>query len=127
MKEGKQGKTFSRVFGVNSSFLEMFLLERKIKGPCWLDILAPEPVSNPISWCQYEVNVVKSTNICVTQSAKVLHPPPLVVAAINMKTVFNPKTVKSEIVMLSCLVHTNYCVNKQAPSPLFEQHFCGKL
>ena len=32
-----QGETFSRVFGANQSSLERFLLERKIKGPCWLD------------------------------------------------------------------------------------------
>jgi len=32
------GETFSRVFGTNTSALEMFLLDRKMKGPSWLDI-----------------------------------------------------------------------------------------
>jgi DNA polymerase alpha subunit A len=32
------GKTFSHVFGTNTSALETFLLDRKIKGPSWLDV-----------------------------------------------------------------------------------------
>ena len=31
------GDTFHCVFGTNQSPLEALLLERKIKGPCWLD------------------------------------------------------------------------------------------
>ncbi|KAJ8966094.1 hypothetical protein NQ317_008769 [Molorchus minor] len=42
-------KTFSKVFGANTSFLEVLLLDRKIKGPCWLDIHNPITVSNQIS------------------------------------------------------------------------------
>lgn len=36
-----KGATFSHVFGTNTSSLEHFLLSRKIKGPCWLDIQTP--------------------------------------------------------------------------------------
>jgi len=36
------GETFSHVFGTNSSALEMFILDRHIKGPCWLDISSPQ-------------------------------------------------------------------------------------
>jgi len=32
------GQTFSHVFATNTSALESFLLERKIKGPSWLDV-----------------------------------------------------------------------------------------
>jgi DNA polymerase alpha subunit A len=32
------GATFSHVFGTNTSALELFLIKRKIKGPCWLEI-----------------------------------------------------------------------------------------
>jgi len=35
------GETFSHVFGANKSSLELFLLEQKIRGPCWLDITTP--------------------------------------------------------------------------------------
>ena len=36
-----KGATFSHVFGINTTSLEHFLLSRKIKGPCWLDIKTP--------------------------------------------------------------------------------------
>ena len=36
------GKTFSRVFGTNTSAFELFVLKRKIMGPCWLNIQEPE-------------------------------------------------------------------------------------
>jgi len=39
------GETFSHVFGTNSSALEMFILDRRIKGPCWLDITSPQVFS----------------------------------------------------------------------------------
>ena len=125
------GETYSRIFGVNSSYLEILLLECKIKGPCWLDVIQPEVVTNSISWCKLEVNCLKVSNLSVVKMAKqTLPPPPLVVAAINMRTVVgNDKKcgVKNEIVMLSCLVQTNYLVHKPTPHPPFQQHFCGEL
>jgi len=36
------GETFSNVFGANASALETFILDRRIKGPCWLDIGSPQ-------------------------------------------------------------------------------------
>lgn len=36
-----KGATFSHIFGTNTSSLEHFLLSRKIRGPCWLDIKTP--------------------------------------------------------------------------------------
>ena len=32
------GRTFSHIFGNNSSALELLLLERKMRGPSWLNI-----------------------------------------------------------------------------------------
>lgn len=120
------GKTFSKVFGTSSSFLELILLERKIRGPCWLDVRNPEAVSNPVSWCKFEINCLKTTDINLTQTEKPIPPPPLVTVALNVRTVLDQKKLKNEIVMISCLTHTNYSINKHAPNPPFEQHFCGK-
>lgn len=36
-----KGETFSHVFGTNTSSLELFLMNRKIKGPCWLEVKNP--------------------------------------------------------------------------------------
>ena len=49
------GQTFSHVFGTNTSSLELFLLERQIKGPGWLDVTLPQISSPSVSWCRIEV------------------------------------------------------------------------
>lgn len=49
------GETFSRIFGTNTSFLELFLLDKKIKGPMWLNIREPSVSTLPFSWCKFEV------------------------------------------------------------------------
>ena len=33
-----KGRTFSHVFGTNTSAFELFVLKRKVMGPCWLEI-----------------------------------------------------------------------------------------
>ncbi|KAH3827645.1 hypothetical protein DPMN_129585 [Dreissena polymorpha] len=42
------------VFGTNTSSLERLLIDRKMKGPGWLDIKCPQNSSPPISWCKLE-------------------------------------------------------------------------
>jgi len=37
-----QGKTFNRVFGTSTALFERFVLERKVMGPCWLQIVDPD-------------------------------------------------------------------------------------
>lgn len=32
------GRTFSHVFGTNTSQFELFVVKRRIIGPCWLEI-----------------------------------------------------------------------------------------
>ncbi|KAF5303013.1 hypothetical protein FQR65_LT08342 [Abscondita terminalis] len=96
------GKTFSKVFGSKSSFLEIFLLERKIKGPC----------------CP----LFEACDVSITSD--ISPPPPLLLLTVNLKTAINPKTMANEIVMISVLVHSKYAVDKKPPNPLFEQHFC---
>lgn len=119
-------RTICNIFGTNSSYLEILLLQRKIKGPCWLDINEIVPVSNPISWCAQEYNCFKLSNITITQSNDPLMVPPLIVVAINLRTVINPKTMHNEVVMMSCLVQKKYFIDKKPPVPPFQQHFCGK-
>ncbi|XP_020614530.1 DNA polymerase alpha catalytic subunit-like [Orbicella faveolata] len=52
------GETFSHVFGTNTSSLELLLLSRKMKGPCWLTIKFPQLPQHPVSWCKVEVSVL---------------------------------------------------------------------
>lgn len=49
------GNCIERVFGTSVNSLELLLVERKIKGPCWLDVKCPTPTRSPVSWCKIEV------------------------------------------------------------------------
>ncbi|TRY69884.1 hypothetical protein DNTS_015347, partial [Danionella cerebrum] len=88
-----KGSTFSHVFGTNTSSLEHFLLSRKIRGPCWLDVKTPQLSNQPFSWCKVEAIAQKSDLISVVKD---LPPPPLVIMSLSLKTVQNPKTHQNE-------------------------------
>lgn len=103
----------------------MFLLEKKIKGPCWLDVVNPLPVSNFVSWCKFEVNC-NMIDIQISSLDKQVPPPPIVVTALSMRSVLNTKSLTNEIVMISCISHNQYSIDKSPPNPPFQQHFCGK-
>lgn len=50
---GLTGNTFECLFGSNQSILELFILKRKIKGPCWLTIKDAHKISdNKKTWCR---------------------------------------------------------------------------
>lgn len=116
-----KGATFSQVFGTNTSFLEHFLLSRKIKGPCWLDIKTPQLMSQPVSWCKVEALALRADLVTVIKD---LAPPPVTVMSISLKTVQNPKTHQNEIVSLAALVHYQFHMDKAPPRPPYQTHFC---
>lgn len=45
LPENLKGKTFSHIFGLKTSSLELFLMERKIRGPSWIDVKTPRKFS----------------------------------------------------------------------------------
>jgi DNA polymerase alpha subunit A len=100
----KGGETFEKIFGYSCSPLELFLLKRKILGPCWLKIKNPRLNPEVVSWCRLEVAIEnpKFVERCSQQDL----PPPLVSLSVGIKTVVNPATHIHEIVALSGLVHT---------------------
>ncbi|XP_072306789.1 DNA polymerase alpha catalytic subunit [Eucyclogobius newberryi] len=116
-----KGATFSHVFGTNTSSLEHFLLNRKIKGPCWLDIKTPQLMNQPVSWCKVEALALKPDLISVVRD---LAPPPVTVMSISLKTVQNPKTHQNEIISLAALIHHSFHMDKAPPQPPFQTHFC---
>lgn len=113
------------MFGTTSNFLELLLLDRKIKGPCWLSIANAEASDSPLSWCKLEMVCSNPTDILVINDTKNMSIPPLTVMAINIKNIVNTEARTNEIVMASCLVQSRFYVNKQQPNPPFEKHFCG--
>ncbi|KAK1884775.1 DNA polymerase alpha catalytic subunit, partial [Dissostichus eleginoides] len=116
-----KGATFSHTFGTNISSLEHFLLSRKIKGPCWLDIKTPQLISQPVSWCKVEALAVRTDLVSVVKD---LSPPPITVMSISLKTIQNPKTHHNEIVSLAALVHCEFQMDKAPPQPPYQTHFC---
>ncbi|KAJ8871338.1 hypothetical protein PR048_027655 [Dryococelus australis] len=121
-----EGETFSHVFGTTTSSLELLLLGRKIKGPCWLDVKAPQAVTNPLSWCKIEIATGRPENVSVSALTPLVPPPPLVVATLNIRIAVNPKTSLSEVVMIGCLLHHQFHIDKAPPQPVFQQHFCDQ-
>uniref|UniRef100_A0A8C9ZLN0 DNA polymerase n=1 Tax=Sander lucioperca TaxID=283035 RepID=A0A8C9ZLN0_SANLU len=115
-----KGATFSHIFGTNTSSLEHFLLSRKIKGPCWLDIKTPQLISQPVSWCKVEALALRTDLVTVVKD---LSPPPITVMSISLKTIQNPKTHHNEIVSLSALVHYQFHMDKAPPQPPYQTHF----
>ncbi|RUS87909.1 hypothetical protein EGW08_004325 [Elysia chlorotica] len=117
-----KGETFSHVFGTKTSSLELLLLNRKMKGPAWLDLKCPQVSTAATSWCKLEAVISKPEHVSVSDVH--LSPPPLTVMTLNLQTLPNPKTKQNEIVAAACLLHTDFHMDKPAPKQTFQQHFC---
>lgn len=57
------GQTFSRIFGTNTSAFELFVLKRKIMGPCWLNIQEPEFSDSAVSLVSINCMVETDTGL----------------------------------------------------------------
>ena len=108
LSQDLSGETFSRVFGTNTSGLEVLLLDRKIKGPCWLEIKNPQTVNVQCSWCKLEVRCSKPEDVII--SDVFAPPPPLTLMTINIRTVVS-KNMDNEIVMIGVIVNNQYRVS----------------
>ncbi|KAL5715404.1 DNA-directed DNA polymerase [Ranunculus cassubicifolius] len=101
-----RGEYFSALLGTHCSALEHFLIKRKIKGPSWLSVsnFSISPVAQRVSWCKFEVTIDCPKDIKIYSSSKAaLEIPPVIVSAINLKTVINEKQNINEIVSASVI------------------------
>ncbi|KAL2520250.1 DNA polymerase alpha catalytic subunit [Forsythia ovata] len=99
-----KGDHFYALLGTHSSALELFLVKRKIKGPSWLSIsnFSSCPAPQRVSWCKFEVTVDCPKDIKVpTSLTNTSEIPPVVVTAINLKTIINEKHNVNEIASAS--------------------------
>ncbi|GMY11780.1 DNA polymerase alpha catalytic subunit [Fagus crenata] len=99
-----KGESFSALLGTHCSALELFLVKRKIKGPSWLSVskFSSCPAPQRVSWCKFEVTVDSPKDIRISSSSKsTIEIPPVVVTAINLKTIINEKQNINEIVSAS--------------------------
>ncbi|KAI9268736.1 hypothetical protein BY458DRAFT_511383 [Sporodiniella umbellata] len=91
---GLTGETFQHVFGVSSSPLERFIIDRKIVGPGWISFKQALLAKEQHTWSKTNV-IIRDPNSCeVVQTSK--GDPPLKVLSVKCQ-----KSVKNEILSIS--------------------------
>jgi DNA polymerase alpha subunit A len=110
------GETFSHVFGTNTSLFEQFVLWKNIMGPCWLRIEGADfNAVNNASWCKLELHVNKPSLITTPDDLDHLEVPPLTLMSISLRTTFNAKDNKQEILVASAMVYENFSLTDTTP------------
>jgi DNA polymerase alpha subunit A len=97
------GKFYERIFGYNSSALELFLLKRKLKGPSWIRISKPKVNPDQVSWCKLEFAVEDPKLIKNVSDAP--SSPTLTSMCVSIKTAVNPSSHVHEIIAIAGLLH----------------------
>jgi DNA polymerase alpha subunit A len=115
LPSGLTGNTFECLFGANQSLLELFILKRKIKGPCWMTISNPQKVSDvKKTWCRQEIQIADPKQVEITlEDINRTDNPPLSSICFAIKTCRSPQNT-NEIAMISCFVHNS--INQDGPS-----------
>jgi DNA polymerase alpha subunit A len=110
------GETFSHVFGTNTSLFEQFVLWKNVMGPCWLKIDAADfGALHNASWCKLEVQVSKPNSITVLSNSDNLDAPPMTLMSLSIRTTFNAKDNKQEILMASAMIYDNFSLSDTTP------------
>ncbi|AMD19692.1 HCL459Cp [Eremothecium sinecaudum] len=100
------GDSFSNVFGGGASIFESFVLQRRIMGPCWLDIKNGDfNALQNASHCAVDVLVASPTQISPVQQR--IDAPALNCISLSVQSVMNPVENKQEIVTLTMAIYTN--------------------
>lgn len=111
------GETFSHVFGTNTNLFEQFVLWKNIMGPCWLKIEnADFNAVNNASWCKLELGVSKPNDIVTLGDSDNLEAPPLTLMSLALRTVFNQKENKNEILVASVRFYENISLADTTPA-----------
>ena len=118
-----QGDAFQSVFGTQQSVLEYILIDKKLKGPTWLNIkncstlirnekiehgllrsidIYLVPAKTRRSWCklEYEVDYYSNANREVTNieiNTTILPTPPLVAVTLSLVTLPNTRNHETEV------------------------------
>ncbi|KAG8748383.1 DNA-directed DNA polymerase alpha catalytic subunit pol1 [Ceratobasidium sp. 414] len=110
------GTNFSRVLGTNTTAFELFVLKRKIMGPCWIEIKGCEPSNKGFSWCKLEMIVREPKHVNpVSDSESAMPMPPLTIVSLSTRTVVNHKENKREVVCASLRTWENTVIDDATP------------
>lgn len=105
-----EGKTYKGIFGTTYTPIEMFMLKRKIMGPCWLKVQNVEEVRDRESYCSYEFFVDTYKDMIVHEDAK-KPAPPLKALFVSMEMIQPPAgsaNKKSQIATIAGLFCERY-------------------
>ena len=107
----------THAFGDNRSFLEMFLLKKRLKGPSWIEIprsaLTKLTPGEQTSHCrsEYLVSTYKAMKTNLIQPPV---PPKLKVISVSLHTYMNERNSTNEIIGISCVSYVDVDVEKPA-------------
>ncbi|KAF7531518.1 hypothetical protein G7054_g8818 [Neopestalotiopsis clavispora] len=111
------GETFSHVFGSNTALFEQFVLWKDIKGPCWLKIKdADFGTLKNASHAKLEVLVEHPDMLSSISESDNLDAPPLTLMSVAMRTTFNAKLNKQEILAISARIYENISLSDTTPA-----------
>jgi DNA polymerase alpha subunit A len=111
------GETFSRVFGTNTALFEQFVLQKNIMGPCWLNVKGGNfnAVANA-SWCKLEAQLSDPASITVLADVDATEAPPLTLMSLALRTTYDAKAGKQEILIISARVYENVALGDTNPA-----------
>ncbi|KAI0393654.1 hypothetical protein F5Y17DRAFT_431287 [Xylariaceae sp. FL0594] len=111
------GETFSHIFGTNTALFEQFVLWKNIMGPCWLKIRdADFGTLKNSSHAKLEVLVHDPDTISTLSDSDNLDAPPLTLMSLSMRSVFNAKENKAEILAISARIYENVLLSDTTPA-----------
>ena len=109
------GETFSHTFGISTAMFEEFVLWKNIMGPCWLKIkIADFESLKNASHCRMDVLVSNPDSICAMP--EVDEAPPLTLMSVALRTTFNAKENKQEILAISARIYENVSLSDTTPA-----------
>ncbi|KAL4066177.1 hypothetical protein J3A83DRAFT_4433487 [Scleroderma citrinum] len=103
-----------KIFGTNTSIFELFVLKRKIMGPCWLVIKNVNVDPSGISWCKLEASVSDPKDVSLAGDGAP-EPPPLTVMSLAVRTVLNHQENNREIVCVSSRIWRDVQLDDPTP------------
>ncbi|RSL50374.1 hypothetical protein BHE90_016290 [Fusarium euwallaceae] len=111
------GETYSHVFGSNTALFEQFVLWKNIMGPCWLKIEDGDfgSIKNG-SHCKLEVLAEHPNMISVLSDSDNLDIPPLTLMSVSLRTAFNSKDNKQEILAISARIYEKVSLSDTTPA-----------
>ncbi|KAJ7065309.1 DNA polymerase family B-domain-containing protein [Mycena amicta] len=118
MTDANPSPNIARIFGTNTTAFELFVLKRKIMGPCWLEVKNPRIENKSFSWCKLEVTAEDSKDVnpfLDTDDSAPREVPPLTVTSLSVRTVVNHHENQREVVCVTARTWHNMLIDDPRP------------